>query len=249
MATEILPTGDGIEETISKNWAPDKGEETITTKTGPVDTIEDLYDADLISASDNPNAGITNVTLRKSRGRGELSTTGIRVMTSSFTGFGSEEGLQELLAIDVLRPIWAAPYWGEQELDAPYIAQVRVWVENGNTEADPEWSKAAQETLFNHIITGIDTYYETAYVFRRTFRASSTTLKKYEIDDLNTVVQLPKLSKTLENFIDKIPEGEWLKRPTQFRFLGREGWEISEEYLWAPQWSIVYGGTLLAPVA
>jgi hypothetical protein len=57
------------------------------------------------------------------------------------------------------------------------------------------------------------------------------------------VQDLPEMSSRLKNQIDALPTGEWLKKPTQVRYLGKEGTDVSLEYQWAPKWSVIYGGT------
>jgi Tfp pilus assembly protein PilN len=59
----------------------------------------------------------------------------------------------------------------------------------------------------------------------------------------NTVTALPRLSNALNKLIDSLPTGEWLKKPTTVQNAGRKGWTVTLTYQWAPQWSIIYGGT------
>ena len=238
-AEKIPSTSDGIETTVRKNWTPNGGEEIVTIKTGRKTDVDALYAT--AKSSFNPTSTVTRLTNSTARGRNTFEQVDVRIPdATNIYSFNDVDGLQELLAIDVVRPIYAAPYFNTLTYDE--IAAVRVSVENGDTTVTAAWSDL-QDTLFRHIVMGRAKYYETAYVFRRTFRASAGEVLKKKTNENNTVVTLPKLAATIQALIDTLPDGEWLKRPTQVRYLGREGWDISEEYLWSPAWSVVYGGT------
>lgn len=239
---EILPTGsDGIETKVRYTWTPDRGEEVVTEKSGTKAAIEPLYDAEKIAAY--WDSTVSGVTADYARGRGVLSVTNARVMGTGIDPT-ADGGLQELIGIDVIRPIYAAPYFAA--LTAAEVALCKTIVEDGATDPTGFFgggNATLAYQLFGHLVMGRETYYETAFIFRRTFRTSSGQQVRLASSNPNTVQPLPALSQTLQNLIDTLPDGEWLKRPTQCRYMGREGWDVSDEYLWSPQWSIVYGGT------
>lgn len=250
MATEILPSNDGLEEQVTKSWTPDKGETITTRKSGPKESTSALYTTDKTAATTDPTSLITSLNLVEEKGRGIYTIISVP-SESGFSAFGTgDDGLQEILAIDVVRPIETAKYFADLEYNE--MAAVMVAYLDKDTEVDVGWN-ATQKVLFKHLAMGRQSYYETAYVFRRTWRTNSRAQLRASMDGINTVQELPNLSKTLENLIAGLPDGQWLKRPTQVRFLGREGWDVSEEYLWAPHdsensektgWSVVYeGGT------
>jgi hypothetical protein len=228
-----------FQETRTRSANLERGEETGIEFTGPVDIIEDLYEADLAGLGTDPEK--TTLSFNTSKGRATYRITNARTVTGGVqdpvTG-----GLQELVAIDVIRPWYTAPYF--RDLTTVQIAAIRKAVEDGVEDiqnANVGGGELAY-ILFAHMIRG-DNYYETAYIFRRTFRTNSNQTLLLAAGNINRVVDLPPLNSTVSNLIDTLPPGEWLKRPTSCRYLGREGWDVQDEYLWAPQWSVVYGGT------
>jgi hypothetical protein len=237
---ETLPTtSDGIETSVSKTWTPDRGEEIVTRKTGTKAAIDAAYEAEKVAAYwDSSISGLSN---NAERGRGTLTITNARTIGTAVdpeTG-----GMQELLGVDVVRPIYAAPYFSV--LTAAQIALARTLVDDGATDPTGHFTANATKCyqLFGHLVRGYESYYETAYMFRQTFRTSSGKEVRIAASNQNTVQPLPALSQTLLKLIDTLPDGEWLKRPTECRYVAREGWDVSVEYLWAPEWSIVYGGS------
>jgi hypothetical protein len=237
---EILPsTSDGIEESTTYQWTPDQGEQQIDTKTGAASDLLPLYEQEKIAALFSST--ISGIGLQTQRGRGTLTVTNARVIDQGQDPIIAG-GLQELIGVDVVLPIYRAPYF--QTLTTAEVAEVRTAIEDGLTNPEGVVSggnKAYQ--LFGHLLLGYDSYYETAYLFRRTFRTSRSQQVQLAASNPNTVQNLPQLSTTLQNLIDTLPVGEWLKRTVDVRYLGREGWDVSDSYLWAPKWSIVYGGT------
>jgi hypothetical protein len=236
---EILPsTGDPIEVTRTRTATADRGEETITTKRGPVALVEAQYEADLAGLAFDPDKSQLSFDAT-GNGRGTYRITNARSLTG---GISDPEtgGLQELSSVDVSRPWYTAPYFAT--LSTEEIALTRRAVEDGI--GDPVGVLSGQKSyqLFGHMVRG-DNYYATAYLFRRTFRTTSGSVLVLAASNINTVQPLPALNSTVGNLIGSLPVGEWLKRPTTCRYLGREGWDVSDEYLWAPQWSVVYGGT------
>lgn len=236
---EVYPsTAEPRDERVAASYQPGEGEHITTTISGTAADIEALYGLAKVSAS-NPPSRVTSLTFEKRNGRGTISQVEARVLGGWWGSVEGRTGKQELLAIDVIRPIWAAPYW---DLGYVQLGEVRRAYEDGVLEVDGDWD-LKQKQLFGHLVNGYESYYETAYVFRRTFNASSGRLLAANTSVVNQVAPLPSLSPTLTRLIDALPTGEWLKRPTSVRNLERNGWEVSEEYLWAPKWSVVYGGT------
>lgn len=240
MSTEIWPaSSDGIETSTQKNWTRDRGEEVNERKTGPNTGIEAAYEAAKLTAQANSN--ITSLQFSDDRGRGTLTT----IYSSTDDPSNPDQsvyGVQELIAIDVLKDIELAPYF--ESLDYYSVNEVHEAIAKRQIYVTSSWS-ALQKTLFHHLSLGQDTYYETSFVFRKTRRIGSgqTSLLKAVMTDINTVVALPELSPSLLNIISGLPTGQWLKRPTQVRYIGRDGWDVSEEYQWSLTWSVVYGGT------
>ena len=249
MATEISPSSsDGIETTTTKAWTPDRGEEITERKSGPVDAIDALYAVDKTQGgTDSTISSLNNVS---DRGRGTYTIIRVPQTSTGDTYPILEYGIQELIAMDVTRDITQSPYF--KTLNYREVRAVVAAIRDDQAEADAGWS-AKQATLFRHLAFGVTNYLETAFVFRRTRKVSSTNLVKATMVGINTVTAtltagemtgtFPTLAPALLNLILALPDGEWLKRPPQTRFLGRDGWEVAEEWQWAPEWSVMYGGT------
>jgi hypothetical protein len=239
---EILPAGsDGIEPGERRSWNAGQGESVTETfssdRKGALDLYNELRDA----AEYTP--GLAGLDFSVQRGRGNLSVTYVRTLVSA--GIPSDDtGVQELLGVGIRRGIYLAPYF--DELTTEQIAEVRLAYENQEKFAglfiNAAWNDK-QKHLAGHLYHGADSYEETAYVFRQTRRAAWNELLLTEAGNPNTVQPLPALSPELQRHIDALPGGEWLKKPVQTRFLGRQGTDVVTEYQWAPKWSIVYGGT------
>ena len=238
MAIEILPsTADGLEETVEKSWTPDRGTARTLRYSGPTSVIDDRWTELEAEATAGQLVGLTSLTSSTSRGRGTLTETYARTI-----GEGADpetEGVQELLGMEITRPWETAPYFSTLTQDD--ILDVRTAVENGDP-VNPAWADL-KKALYGHKVQLGDDYYATYYVFRRTYRASSEKVLKRAAADPNTVQDLPTLSKTLQNLIDALPSGEWLKKPIEVVSLGKDGWSVREEYVWAPEWSIAYEGS------
>ena len=250
MAREILPTAsDGVELTTTKSWVGGAGESTTTKQTGSLDNIETLYEAAKVDAV--TNSLISQINFHTNKGKAEVT---IIKTPSELDPAQNETGTQELSAVDVVRPIYAAPYFSVTSAAPPdgtgaalthqEIGDVRRSVEDGNRTVLGGWN-AKQQQLFKFIVQGRTTYFDTAYIFRKVFPTSGGVALQRSAANNNTVQPLPTLSTQMSNMIEGLPDGEWLKRPTKVRYLGRQGFEVTEEYHWAPQWSIVYGGTFV----
>jgi hypothetical protein len=153
-------------------------------------------------------------------------------------------GVQELYAVDVVRDIKAAPYFAAL-LDNEAADVQASWDNRLTTDKIKNYAtwNNLQKALFGHMTHGQESYTETAYEFRQTFQTTSTKVLKASTANPNTVQTLPELTRSLQNLVDAMPTGEWLKKPTTVNYAGRKGWTVSKTYLWAPKWSVIYGGT------
>ncbi len=243
---EILPTThNGREESYDKTWTPESG-------TRRVDHIEakDVADGELllsqyINQAQGFSSDITELALRTRRGRATVDITRANPQTG-FLGSGFDPdtgGIQELRSVNIVRPIYMAPYFlGESPSDIEDIAEVRTAYDNGETDVHPQWGNI-QKILFAHLVTGYDTYYATAYEFRRSYRTNSGNVASIATQNINTVTELPALTNRLQNLIQDLPAGEWMKQAGDVVFMGRDGWDISESWLWNTKWSVAQGGT------
>ena len=252
MATEILPAGDGLEETVITTTTPSLGAITTREFSGPIASLEALQTTYLADAP-----AITNTELRVSRGRGTLRVNFNRIWEELDP---VDQAVQELASFDVIRPIYSSPYF--RTLDNKLLASVRDVFEqqlrpseitaaatayDADSGADDLWGaegaggKAWQ--LLGHLRLGQDSYVETAYEFSKTWRTSSSNTLSIASSDVNTVQALPALSGVMSRLIDSLPAGEWLKKPTTVQSVGGGHFAVRVGYMWAPKWSVVYGGT------
>jgi hypothetical protein len=138
------------------------------------------------------------------------------------------------------------------------VAFVRLVVENRMTNSEIDqwcdkhglsaslklasWTVGMYELRF-HLLHGVESYYETAFVVRVSQFGVLTTAMLGRFENINTVVIAPQFSEDMNLLVYSLPEGEWLYKPPQVEHLGRGRWRVTREYQWAYKWSIVYGGS------
>jgi len=234
---EILPSGPGVDEAITRLILPGQGRTETLVYTGPRASIEAI---ETETVERQRVGAITNVasiqTVLDNRGRGTLTITR-ELLASDSTS--ERDGTQELFGIEIVRDISTAPYFAS--LSNAQIIAVRDLFEQREA-ADGGWS-TLQKRLYGHLAHGQESYTETAYEFRQSWTTSSTTAITRAATGVNTVQALPPLSGTLRRLVSQLPAGEWLKKPTTVTSAGRRGWTVSLHYQWAPQWSVIYGGS------
>jgi hypothetical protein len=249
---EILPTTDnGIEETIIETVTPEFGSQIVREYSGPMAALID-YRNTLTGAS---NVG--SMELRTGRGRGTLRVNYNRVWEQVEV---QDQAVQELNSFDVVRPIECAPYFREMKTDliasvrAVYEAQLRpsevdaaAAAHDADSESVGKWGSRSAAglawKLLGHLRLGQDSYVETAYEFSKTWRSTSTRQIRIASGSINQVVDLPTLTGVMARLIDALPAGEWLKKPTTVQSSGGGFFSVRVSYLWAPKWSVIYGGT------
>ena len=95
---------------------------------------------------------------------------------------------------------------------------------------------------------GVQSYYETGFVFRKSLYGVKTSAIGATFIGVNTVygtiagMPSPDLSTAMQSLVSSLPTGQWLYRPPQAEHLGRGRWRVTLEWQWAYKWSIVYGG-------
>lgn len=248
MPEKLPSTASGREESYDKQWTPESGIRRVDHIEAESKADGETLLAQYIQTARGFDNDITELSLRTRRGRATLDITRANP-ADGFLGSGADpetEGIQELYSVRVIRPIYMAPYFlGSSPEDTRRIAEVRTAFDAGETEPGSGWD-LIQKQLFGHLVTGYDTYPETAYEFRRSYRTNSGTVASVATQNINTVDivnPLPELSNRLQNLIDGLPDGEWMKQAGQVLFMGREGWDVSESWLWNPKWSVAVGGT------
>jgi hypothetical protein len=243
---EKLPAGaSGIEETFTRKTTPEFGSQSTYEYSGPTAELEAIEAAAAGGLSANGN--VSEMELRVSRGRGTLRVTCARIWEQVDN---SDQSVQELSALDVMRSIYVAPYFRTMSL--ALVASVRKAYENQLTTAEiavvasaDSWGAAGglPYKLLGHLRLGMDSYNSTAYEFSKTWRTTSTKELKIASSSINTVTTLPTLSGVMLKLVDSLPTGEWLKRPTTVTSAGGGWFNVRSSYLWAPKWSVIYGGT------
>jgi hypothetical protein len=252
MAPEILPTTDnGIEETLIETVTPEFGSQDTKEYSGPMAALIDYRNT--FYGADN----VASMELRTSRGRGTLRVNFSRVWSEVDV---QDQAVQELNSFDVVRPIESAPYFRTMATDL--IASVRdvfdqqlrpseitkaAAAHDADAEAVGLWGAQGDGglawQLLGHLRLGQDSYLETAYEFSKTWRSTSTRELGIASGSINRVVTLPTLSGVMARLIDQLPDGEWLKKPTTVQSAGAGFFSVRVSYLWAPKWSVIYGGT------
>lgn len=232
---EKLPSSAvGYDIRTDRVTTPDGAAVTTSTYSGPKAEVEALEAQLLASAA---QLGIASLSYSELNGRATLTTALERVVISSDPG--DDGSVQELYAVDVVRDIRTAPFFStmtDAQVDAVTTAR------DNQQALDSGWT-ALQKALFGHLARGQDTYIDTAYEFRQTWRTTSTKQLAAASSNPNTVQPLPRLTATLKRLIDALPAGEWLKKPTIVQSNGRAGWTVTLIYQWAKEWSVIYGGS------
>lgn len=231
---DVLPSmAAGYDQRTEKVEIPNEGITTTVTETGTVAAIE--------------------TRLAYYRAQAMLSGDVASLMTSTYNGRASltvayerepsdirRLGIQELAAFDVIRDIRCAPYFAS--LTNKQISDVMASWDDRDGGDVIGWDDL-EFSLYGHLAHGQESYIETAYEFRQTFQTTSVRKIRKAASNPNTVQDLPVLTETLQNLVDAMPTGEWLKKPTSVTYAGRKGWTVTLVYQWAPKWSVIYGGS------
>jgi hypothetical protein len=242
MSREILPsTGDalhGVDWRVQTAIIPGEREKTTRTETGPQDLIAARLAYWRLWSDTNTN--IASMTHEEGdRGRASLVIAFEPAISTSDIQQNETYGVQELRAFDVVKDIRCANYFAALTV-AQCEAVYKVWEEHGAIVG--AWV-AKQKALFGHLAHGQESFLETCYEFSQTFQTTSKKALKKSASNPNTVQALPALSPTMQNLVDSLPSGEWLKKPPQAQYLGRGRWQVDQSWHWAPKWSKIYGGT------
>ena len=187
---------------------------------------------------------VRRATFSNTEGRARVIARFAREDIDGGTGDGVTV-IEELLGLDVVRAIHAAPAFAALADDA--IAAVLIAAESRLAEAAitgyAGWA-AAQKELRWQMLHGQESYYETAFVLRIKKQGVRSSALRGVFTGINTVVNVPALSAGMAELVGTLPAGEWLYKPPQVEYAGRGIWSVSAEYHWAVTWSKVYGGTL-----
>jgi len=259
-----LPTNAPV---VVKDWSAGAGQKVTKEWAGAEDDVDAKYEIQKSLAL--AGNGTEQITFRSSKGRATLVARLTRT-GSGIPGYAYDiTVIEELYAVDIIKDICEAPYFAVT-VDVPKglplfddeVAYVRLCVENRFTEAEittyaqenglaaaNEWANwnTGMKELRYHMLRGVESFFETGFVFRRSEYGVRTSQIKAVFDDINTVVAAPSFDSDMDALIDALPDGEWLYKPPQAEHLGRGKWRVGREWHWAEKWSIVYGGTWNGP--
>ena len=203
-----------------------------------------------------PGNNIREVQLERSEGRGRVIARFSRDRTESIAGEPNDVAVvEELMAVDVVRDCRAAAYFlsgGTAAVTDDGAAVVKKAVDFGFTEAEiteekcgiawASWTAGMKELRY-HMLHGQESYYETAFILRRSKTGILTSKIKEAFTNINIVVPAPEFATEMDKLILALPAGEWLYKPPQAEYLGEGKWRITQEWHWAVAWSKMYGGT------
>ena len=234
---------DGISVEESEVTIPGVSVTKTRVESGPTTSIE-TNAAAFLAANDST---IASVSTRTGNGRGSLTVEYTR-NTILLDELGEQEEVQELISVDSIRDLRQAPYFA---ITAPTvnlyamtnseILEVDTAIDNREA-ATTSWNNG-QKVYYGHRARGFDTYLETVYEFRNSKQVTSQKILNASVDNPNTKQDLPQLSSTMKRLINSLPTGEWLKKPTSIISSGDRGWTVSQVYQWAPELSVIYGGS------
>lgn len=241
----ISPSGsDPLELTTTRTTRIGTGRVTVEQYSGPKTELEAKEAAMIAGAG---LSGISELVLQHARGRGTLTCNYERIATDISP---ANEAVQELYGMDLVQDVLNAPYWKAHSLTNTDIAKIRYVVEHrliSGVDAKYAILTAGWGTyhwqLYGHMINGQDSYMNTMYEFRETYRVVGSRALKKASSNPNTVVSLPALGSTITNLIDSLPTGEWLKKPTNVISAGKGYWDVKTCYQLLAKWSVIYGGT------
>ena len=236
MAVEILPnTDDGLDEAFEREWSPESLRVETVTETGPTSKLETRWTHYQNLA--RITTKIASIKMQAKNGRGSLV---IRYGRESDIGDRKDdEAIQELAQADLSRDILTATYFAT--LTNPQIIAVRRAFEE-QLGVDSDWNNL-QKSLYGHLAHGQTVHWETIYILRMSWKTASIRQLQIASANPNEVAELPALTPTIRALVKGLPEGEWLKRPTQVLGVGQGFYNVQIEYHWAPKWSVIYGGT------
>jgi hypothetical protein len=242
---------------IEKEFIPFVGETTVSEwPLGDPTAIQAEYD--IQKATIGYDTRVASLKMKTANGRSMLTIKYNVDSTGEITQEISDKTVvEELVAIDIVRDIAAAPYFAlstnPNYVTSDKVAKVRLACELGystdditaNFASGYQWASwtDGMKRLRWHYMHGQDAYFETAFILRKSSFGVRNSQVLASFTSINSVVIAPTFSTQMNNLVATLPTGEWLYKPPQAENLGKGRWRISQEWHWATRWSIVYGGT------
>ena len=255
MSASKLGTG-GIPTTapnITKEYIPGQGEkETQEWPLGTHGDIDTQYEA--LKTTDS----LAQLTYRNQSGRASLVARFART-GATVAEYGDDvQVVEELYGVDIIRDARMAYFFRDQSDNQVNFVSVcaergftttqidRFVVDQGEAVGTYSWANWTDKmkTLRMHLTRG-DDYFETGFILRRSIYGARTSAINATFEGINEVAATdPSFQSDMDMLIEALPAGEWLYKPPAAEHLGRGQWRISQEWHWAVQWSVIYGGTL-----
>jgi hypothetical protein len=262
-----------IAPTITKEWLPGSGETvTHEWPVGTAAEIESLYEVKKTEAEAGNNTQSLSYRTNNGRaalvarfGRTANANEGYGEDVTIIEELYAVDVIKDIsaapyFAVDLPsnHPLYANQNGKGEPVTAEQLAFIRYCVENHLTtgqitseaqrlelSASLEWENwtTIMKEMRGHFEHGVDSFYETAFVLRRSLHGVRTSNIRASFTGVNTVVSAPVFESPMSTLIAALPSGEWLYRPPQAEHMGRGKWRVSQEWQWAEKWSIVYGGT------
>ena len=252
-----LPTS---AQTVRKNFTPGTGETIDYEYSGTAEECAGKYNVwkQQSRLGGIPGNNIRSITLDQTQGRGRVMAQFSRNDGGSNSVAGTPADVavvEELIAVDIVRDVFAAAYFttgGAAAVTDDQAVIVRKAVRLSLPEAKitatscglawASWTDGMKQLRY-HLAHGQESYYETGFVLRRSKHGVITSKIKEAMENINEVVTAPTFASEMDKLIQSLPAGEWLYRPPQAEYLGDGKWRITQEWHWAVKWSKMYGGT------
>lgn len=263
LGTQTLPTN---APAVTKEFTPGVGEVEVRTWRGERTDIDTKY-TELkggAAVGGDIEGNITALSSGLDEGRSRLM---LRIERSlEVNAYGPNTKLvEELYAMNVIKDIRTAPYFtagGAGAIVDDDLAWVTECIDEKYNEAEittvgdakgkknfAAWSAGMKE-LRHHMLSGVESYFETAFILRRSLFGVITSAVKASFTGINFIADgavdhqdTPVFQSAMDALIESLPEGEWLYKPPQAEHTGKGKWRITLEWHYAVKWSIVYGGS------
>jgi hypothetical protein len=235
---KVFPAGTTLDANIGEEWTKETGAVQVQTMEGSTDEVAAQYAAVKTLAIAFNAGNIGSLGYDSKAGRARLVVRFVR----------ENQNIETLYAVDVIRDIREASYFDaltdKQMQDVKKFHELQTYP----AVSTPSSWLPLQVTLFEHLYHGAESYIDKQFVLRTSTVVSMATLIEADLTNVGTVVAAPELSSDMKRLIKTLPAGEWLQGPMSAQPLRRGRWRLENELQWAKKWSVVYGGTLFAPV-
>lgn len=221
-------------------WTPGSGKINTVRFKGTRELIDQLAQTIAVDWTlDGKN--VSSMTGTLFNGRGNLDIT----LSTEYQTDGPQANpdgiVEEIYGVDVVKDVETAPLF--EDVPGDQMIAVIKRVEDGLGVSDNFSNK--QALLYQMLAHGQTSYFETAFVYRRSvYKATSETVG-VSFTGINRVVNTPpELSTRMQLLIDALPAGEWLYKPPQAAYVGQGKYHLTQEWIWAEKHSVIYGGSL-----